>query len=86
MANVHGECVTLDRFSLAPVKRHILMWREQKITVSSDPFVRGASIKVAERGLPIELCFIVALSRSDSSIHTHSRLTDCTPSHMHPPI
>lgn len=49
------------------------MWREQKIAVSSDPFVRGASVKVAERGLPIELCFIVTLSRSDSSIHTRTR-------------
>lgn len=75
--------ISLDRFSLPPAKHHILMWGEQKITVSSDPFVRSASIKVAEWGFHIELYFIVTLSRSDSSEQPHSSvlpvLTDCGP-------
>lgn len=41
-----------------------------KMTVRSDPIVGGASVKVAERGLHTEPCFLVTLSRSDLSAHT----------------
>lgn len=57
---------------IAPSEASYIDAERTKITVSSDPFVRGASIKVAEWGLHIELCFIVMLSRSDSSVDTHS--------------
>lgn len=54
-----------------------------KITVSSDPFVRGASIKVAEWGLCIELyVFIVTLSRSEMNVRTHSYALQTHP-HLH---
>lgn len=65
---------------IAPSEASYIDVERTKITVSSDPFVRSASIKVAELRLHIELCFIVTLSRNDSSVYTH---TDCTPSHMH---
>lgn len=47
-----------------------------EITVSSDPFVRGASTKVAERGLHIRLGFIVTLSRSEASERASTPQTD----------
>lgn len=59
---------------IAPSEASYIDEERTKITVSSDPFVRAASSKVAERGLRIELCFIVTLSRSDSSVHTRSQM------------
>lgn len=70
VANVHGECVTLDRFSSAAVKRRISMCWEPKCTIISDPFVHVAALKLLSEGFPL----LVTLSRSDPSILTHSSL------------
>lgn len=53
------------------------------MTVSFDPFVRKASIKVAERELHIQLGFIVMLSRSDSSAHADMLTRDSERVHQH---
>lgn len=65
-------CYNSGQVLIAPSEASYIDVERTKITVSSDPFVRGASIKVAEWGLHIELCFIVMLSRSELSVHTHS--------------
>lgn len=65
--------ITLDRFSLPPVKHHILMWREQKITVSFDLFVRGASIKSCwVRALHWAMFYCYAQQKWFKCAHTHS--------------
>ena len=65
-------CYESGQDLIAPGEASYIDVERTKITVSSDLFVRSASIKVAECGLHIELHFIVTLSRSDSSEFPYS--------------
>lgn len=54
------------------------------MTVGSDHLVGRASIKVAEPAFHIQLGFIVAFSRSNSSVRFHETALVETSKHRHP--
>lgn len=64
VAHVHGECATLDRFSL------VWMCWEPTFAVISGPLVHAPPLKLLSESFPL----LVTLRRSDPSILTHSSL------------